>query len=638
MAGDPLGRLQELLERCQVEVRGESLGSGFFVAPGYLLTCSHVAGTDAGARVKVVWRERRKQERTLEGTVRAASPAPAVRGDMWPFPDLAVVEISGRCPDHPCVWLSDVVPAFHTPLVAAGLSAVYEPLNPRRFLASLSSRGVQELSSAQGRMLVLDGEITKGMSGGPILSAESGRVCGVVKAARLQDSDMGGLATPMRGLRALDPDVYRRVIRAHDRFHASDSAWSKIADRVAGAGEGADGLTGAEERRLLAAIGELPEAAGSHEAAFLSIASVGTQLPDWELLDRRDVFTELAARDGEADDLPDALAYAVDLARQGVSRAHDRLSDRVVRAARRLGVGDAVRQRLEQAPIRAEQSSIIARLRPSLLDRRRYHVMMWRYEGTDRVVAAGGESEALPLEEAVAVLAERLPEQISVMGGVSKPGLIEFLVPREVMDEDFSNWRLWPRWSWFLLGHKQHVVLRALERHEEPELHAAWVDRWERLGAGAVGDVLSCVCGRDGQNESLLGACFDSDPGLGALALPGSPVAPQLAMVYDVAVASGVPVMLWQRGSQVCARSSNAECGVPGPGTCLTNQFLAHARQALATTTVDQLPERVRELRNEAVKLQQRHHVGDRLVILWDDPGRRIPSAPLVPTDEGVTA
>lgn len=632
----PLSLLQEHLGSCRVHVHGVTQGAGFFVAPGRIVSCAHVAGAEPGSQVQVRW-----SGSPYTATVLAASPAPAGRG-LWPYPDLAVLELAEPPVGHPCVWLDDMPPPVGTALTAVGFSDIYQPGAPAERAAVLTRGGTQYLQT--GRMLELvGGEVNKGLSGGPVLSHGSGGVCAVVKATRQQDSALGGLGTPVSALRLLDPDVYRALIRDHDAFHGADDRWSRRSDPLAESG--GPSLSHAESRHLLAAAARLPAEAGTLGAAFVAAAAEGVCPPtEHPLLAHRDVFTELAAlMPPDAGLLPYELAFAADLAREADAAAPQtgaaarQLRDQVLITAGRLGLGNQAQRRLAAGPAEDERPSIIGRIRHSMRDRRRYHVMVWRFRSSTDIAPAAGESEALPLAAAVQRLAALLPEQIEIMGGVGRPGLIELILPEEALDEGFPDLSLWPKFPWFSLGRKQHVVVRPLERHEEPSLHAAWAERWEQLDGRTVGDAVVCVCGRDDQHQAALGASFDSDPALAALALAGSPRSAPVADAYRVAVASGVPMMVWRRGSPACERADGASCGVPGPRPCPGGAFLAEVCEVLAGARRDELPEQVTRLRNDAQKPPARDgHLGGHIVLLWDDPRRQIPRLPLAPAEEGL--
>ncbi|MFI8520846.1 trypsin-like peptidase domain-containing protein [Streptomyces sp. NPDC085481] len=677
-----LSHLQAHLERCRVHVTGATRGTGFFVAPGLVVTCAHVAGAERGAVVEVVC-----DGGTYEGVIRAASPAPRgnrSRGELWPYPDLAVVELRDPPAGHPCVWLDAMPLPSGTELTAAGYSDVYETGVAAERSTPLRAGGCQVFQG--GPMVELrDGEVNHGLSGGPVLSHRSGGVCAVVKATRRKDSDLGGLGTPVAALRLLDADVYRELIRAHDVFHAADDRWARRSDLVTGGGtvrggededEGATAVLGpGEVRRLLGALAALPprDRPGAHTAAFTAAAPEGCRpRPVPPIVDHRDVFTDLAAlMEPDPGVLPYELAFVADRvkeATQGGERWRDCgdtarwLRYQVLIIAGRLLLGDEAVQRLESggqgmdgvaagqagagagagaeaaggAGAGGDRPSVIGRIRHSMRDRRLYHVMVWRFRSARDITPAGPESDAMPLRQAIEHLAGLLPEQVEAMGGVAVPGLIELILPKEALDEGFPQLPLPPPFDWACLGHKQSVVVRPLERHELPSLQAAVERRWEQLDGRTVGEALVCVCGRDDQHRAALGASFELDPTLAALALAGSPRNGPVSDAYRVAVASGVPMMMWHRDSVACERAGGPSCQVPGRRSCPGGAFLAAARTHLDTTARDELPERVRQLRLEAQLPQHEGgHIGDDIVLLWDDPRRRIPRVPLAPAEEG---
>ncbi|MFE0460450.1 trypsin-like peptidase domain-containing protein [Kitasatospora sp. NPDC058965] len=653
---NPLALLQALLEQCRVSVRGAADGAGFFVAPGFAVSCAHVTGSEPGTTVRLHW-----AGADHEAVVRAASAGPVGRdGALYPFPDLAVLELLDPPADHPCVWLDPEQPAARTALTATGFTDLLERGGAAPRTVALTAGG---RTAYQGHPLLelVEGEVNPGLSGGPVLSHATGGVCAVVKATRLEDSSLGGFAVPSDALRLLDAQVYRTVIEAHDRFHAVDRRWHSCADLVEGAVDDGAPAVRAAARRFLGLLAGLPDEpsprAAAHGAAFLAAAAPGTALPERPLLARRDVYTELAARlvlDDEV--LPYELAYCADLARDpgpstpGGAAVRGQLRDHVLITAGWLGLGEAARERLAGGSGPAPVPSVIGRIRHSLRDRNLYHVTVWRYRSPHDIVPGAPDSPALPLREALARLAELLPGQIELMEATERPGLIELILPQEALDEDFAGWQLWPDWSFWRLGCKYRLVVRPLERQESPQLQHAWTQRWQQLAGKPVGESLVCVCGRDRQHQAALDATFNNDPTLAALALAGSPGAAPVAEAYRVAVASGVPMMVWRqgteprrpvdgRGCQLPGRDGG--CGLPGRTGCPDGGFLAQARAALAGTERDDVPARILALRN-AAQTDEAHeeHVGARVVLLWDAPDRRIPRttlAPAAPAEEGRT-
>ncbi|MDR3036416.1 MAG: serine protease, partial [Kitasatospora sp.] len=436
---DPLTALQALLERCRVRVEGRTDGSGFFVAPGFVLSCAHVAGGTAGAPAQVGY-----EGGVYSATVLAAAPdaASAAGQPLYPFPDLALLELDTPPPGHPCVWLDPEAPPSGTRVTATGFT---RDLGPRTAVLEAGGR-----TGPPGRAMLelVVGEVNPGLSGGPVLSHRSGGVAAVVKATRQEDSAMGGYGVPVSALRLLDPAAYRRVLAAHDRFHAADDRWRTLADALPSAdapwAEPRPTATGERlaaraaervaervaDRAFLALLAELPpDSAADLRAAFLRAAPPGTFEPDLPLLDRRDVYLELAARitlDG--DHLTPELAYCADLVR--TLPAHGPLTralrDRVLIRAGETGRGEAARRRIDSAPLTPTTTttatttapprpSVIGRVRHSLRDRTRYHVMVWQFRSPEEIVPAGAESAELTLPQALCLLGELLPPQIETV-------------------------------------------------------------------------------------------------------------------------------------------------------------------------------------------------------------------------------
>ena len=94
-------RLRELAGDCRVrlglDIAGtpDEGGSGVWIAPGTVLTCAHVVPGGRNSKVQVGWRSF-----TLDGTVTDQVPG-ASDGDLWPYPDIAVVVVEDA-PQHPC--------------------------------------------------------------------------------------------------------------------------------------------------------------------------------------------------------------------------------------------------------------------------------------------------------------------------------------------------------------------------------------------------------------------------------------------------------------------------------------------------------------------------------------------------------
>jgi hypothetical protein len=220
-------RLEDLLRSCVVRVtNGATSGAGFFVAPGRVLTCVHVAGT--GSAPTVHW-ERDGHPGTgfaVSGVLRLADrgrPIPALACD---YPDIAVLTVSGIA-GHPCVAIdggwpgsADVLQAFGYP--AEGGAVLLTP-------ARLTYRGLRGTWPALFLDLGWD-VVRRGMSGAPVLNLRTGGVCGVVVASRDPNQPAGALAIPWS---AIETDL-DDVMAANAAFHRRDGRWAGLRRRAGG--------------------------------------------------------------------------------------------------------------------------------------------------------------------------------------------------------------------------------------------------------------------------------------------------------------------------------------------------------------------------------------------------------------------
>lgn len=186
--------LLESLDGCTVEIHGgRFVGTGFFTAPGTVVSCAHVL-RDAGATPRIVWGGR-------ELTVSAVSLVPE-EGPSLPFygfPDLAAITVE-EDPAHPAVRLAQDDPLTGDELVARGYSrsTVEEGVQRDGLIVTVAGPSARFLR-------VKDDQIVRGLSGSPLVDPSTGLVRGIVKASRQVADDRGGWIVPVSAIRQYLP-------------------------------------------------------------------------------------------------------------------------------------------------------------------------------------------------------------------------------------------------------------------------------------------------------------------------------------------------------------------------------------------------------------------------------------------------
>ncbi|MBT3155516.1 serine protease [Streptomyces sp. CHD11] len=216
--------IRRLLTDCLVRISGSGAagGTGFFVAPGTVLTCAHVvSGAEAGQLLRAEWQGGGARARLI-----AVHPTPNGRSapGPYPYPDLAVlaVERSG----HPCVRLDLDEPRWEDRVHGCGYTRTWSRDDAQVEPVTFTYEGVHEVGG--GLLKLAGGQAVPGMSGGPLLNLRTMGVCGVLKTTRDPALPTGGWGVPVGLLRELHPEV----VAAHDAFHHGDRRWREAADAV----------------------------------------------------------------------------------------------------------------------------------------------------------------------------------------------------------------------------------------------------------------------------------------------------------------------------------------------------------------------------------------------------------------------
>ncbi|MFE3070230.1 trypsin-like peptidase domain-containing protein [Streptomyces sp. NPDC059247] len=487
-------------------------GTGFFIAPGWVLTCAHVVAEGGSAvwrsepAVGITWEDGKTTRETV-GTVALALPRPEhpdAPPDRWPFPDLALVRVPGT-QKASCVRLSERPPALPTPVGLHGWSRETGELGVRHVHGTLNG--------SDGKALLTDWVMpVEGCSGGPVLDHRQGAVIGLNKG-RGPD---GGAVVPITALRRLHDlpggEAVGEALRAHDRHHLARYRslddrpdWTR-AQRLLPA---SPGLTPGQRTHLYGHFADLPAPTAPGEILDL-VDQVKAWIREDDLPDALEhdprTWSEGAGllrglraprRDGVTDLEPDAvLLYAAHVVRHVGGRYGPRADTAGLTRWIIDESGDAGRF------LRREIDGLVSPGRPAPLSvrepRARADVLLEidtprydrRYPWRVKLLLDGETVSPLHCDDRGverARLRETLREPLAdaLRRGDSGPHLaaVEAVLPRELFDEPLDTWRLEPppgpddAWT-TTLGQRRIVVIRDARRHTR-EPAPEWRERWE---------------------------------------------------------------------------------------------------------------------------------------------------------------
>jgi len=197
-------RLEELIQRCTVKLSSAGIrnGTGFFIAPKYILTCKHVV-RDAEEPIQVRW----QQEKDF-----------AEANVLKTFPDCDVAVLSFDPPreDLPCVYFDEELPRIDDRLYLFGYGNTAEHGDP--VIVQVEGMTGDVPPFIKYRL----GGIKPGMSGAALVNCRTGKVCGMSKFTVDEYHPQGGGGVPVSTL--MDCLSFN-VIKAQQQFHDRDSRW-----------------------------------------------------------------------------------------------------------------------------------------------------------------------------------------------------------------------------------------------------------------------------------------------------------------------------------------------------------------------------------------------------------------------------
>lgn len=658
---DPFETLAPLLAAATVRIHSlsdghdlddgyaEVSGSGFFVAPNWVLTCAHVALRAEGTTVAGTGREVGVSfgTRTVPGVVEWADPpGPVDDHDSWPAPDLALIRLLEPGVPHPCVWLTDRTSKVFTPNEVAFFGCTAESGEIVEYSGRCTIRG--ELGRRGLLRLGSEDEIPEGVSGGPLVDLVRGEVIGVVKAQRYGAD--GGLAVSVVQLRRLpvptDPasaqaeDLYQTVMHAHDRHHADRhrnvhhgyGTWTDAQSDLRGSAAG-HGLTPGRRTELLGLLAELPPPVSTRALEDLVSLIRGQTCEGLPLAPRawRDGLGLLYGLRGGRSELEAVLRYAVHAA---TADRHHPAAGGTERAVWRWAEREAAdaelsrafrRQLIEERSNRLESRVVGLPPAPGLWNAGPGSVILeiterrWEpghYDWRVRLAGASGASGEVTADEGHAVHHDDLRRQLA--GPLSEafrrqdtPGHpVPFYVclPAPLFGLPVDDWRIPADAS--AVGATRPVLVRCSDR-EPGTASPVRSRRWDAVHADSEPLVVVVDCDDGRPVTGPKGATLNGLAHHAVPALCRRPGADQAATEHQDILAAGFGVALWRRG------------------TTEFDPFCEDYHRGLLRTVeaaggADGLPGAVWQLRANLAKGRTQAFWSKGITLLYDDPDRPV--------------
>jgi hypothetical protein len=604
----PAGGLKDLTEAAVAAIPAGRGGTGFFVAPGTIITCAHVVavGEETVGEVTVDWNDLH-----LEGSATARPPATGP-GRLWEYPDLCVISLYQPPADHPVVILGES--RNPTDVSLTGFSDVYE----RSSLGTTSGRVVGFETLGRGRAWrIADCEMPEGMSGGPVLDLTHGVVCGLAKTTRMKDANRGGLAIPATAIADEFPAVWRWN---QEEGRRRNRQWKALRDAL---GDRVDryGLTESEQRALSDAVERLGFGQRKLTQVWQKVVGphVPKPVPPFEVLNT--LVDDLADRPLPGlNPLIKLFEVFADLFDRDIeTRLRKHADDLAVRNAQERGLEEYRAQHAVR-----ERPVIVIRVDPyGQNPEEEVNLRAWSYADCRApAVLVNEEPEYGPhplgrIKEAILTVLRR---EIGAW-----PTMIQLVLPDRMLDEAIERWELDAESP---LGVDYPVVVRFAEWPEdESEARRArarllgWKDDFLslRMPVDPASWEPHWVGCHDPRNARQLNAMLNGAGRPPFLAMTGWHKGEPVPMPVAVARRKGVPVILWRHERCLGCEVSGSDGTV---SDCPGSVFRKEVTTYLSGLAFGELPEKIRSIRAGAAESND-EELGLGVTILWDDPDRR---------------
>ncbi|MCG9889587.1 MAG: tetratricopeptide repeat-containing serine protease family protein [Thermosynechococcaceae cyanobacterium MS004] len=206
-----MSELESFLNQCTVKLsRPEETGwgTGFFVTPEWILTCTHVIEQTDQQTIRV----------KLQSTQNWAT-AIVVKSLPEPY-DLALLKVTSPVDRNtPCAYLEDKAVQSRDELYMFGYP---DKDFPNGCPVTFTCEGLTGDEPALIKFAA--GQVRPGMSGSPLLNQRTGKVCGIIKFTRERSSDLGGGAVPSTIILTQFPEL----VEQQRSFHQQDQRWNNL--------------------------------------------------------------------------------------------------------------------------------------------------------------------------------------------------------------------------------------------------------------------------------------------------------------------------------------------------------------------------------------------------------------------------
>ncbi|MEM1256349.1 MAG: CHASE2 domain-containing protein [Cyanobacteria bacterium P01_H01_bin.21] len=204
--------LMELLKSCTVKLSfsGESgLSTGFFIAPGKILTCAQAVKDADEQPIKVFWQE----QESLEAQI----------SDLKLRIGLAVLDISSTPLNHPCVYLDKAIQVGDE-LYTYGYSDEFDKGGSVEALYEGHKENDPKIIKFKVKQTTPELEDVPLSQGAPLLNWKTLKVCGIVTSTGTSNSHMLGEALSAGTVL----EEINKLKDEQSKFHQKDPRWRNL--------------------------------------------------------------------------------------------------------------------------------------------------------------------------------------------------------------------------------------------------------------------------------------------------------------------------------------------------------------------------------------------------------------------------